>query len=83
MIKLLFDKMLLKGIHMDLREYLFKMRISKKEFAHHINYAPGYIVAICAGRLYPGRKMAEVIEHVTEGLVKVDELMKPRQDKQI
>ena len=61
---------------MDLREYLFRHRISVTAFSSQINYARTYISEIVNGVKKPGRKLAELIEKATNGEVKAEELLK-------
>lgn len=61
---------------MDLREYLFRHRISVKDFSERINYARAYISDIVNGGKKPGKKLAAIIEKATNGEVLAEELLK-------
>lgn len=61
---------------MDLREYLFRNRLTVTEFAKKINYGRTYINEIVSGNRTPGRKLAEAIEKATDGHVKAADLLK-------
>ncbi len=61
---------------MDLREYLFRNRLTITEFAHRINYGRTYVNAIVTGTRTPGRKLAEAIAQATNGEVKTENLTK-------
>jgi transcriptional regulator with XRE-family HTH domain len=60
---------------MELREYLFKKRITNKEFAEKVNYDKSYIGDVANGKKKPGKKLAKAIEKATNGEVTVEELM--------
>jgi len=60
---------------MDLREYLFRKRITNKDFAKLVRYDHSYIGEIINGKKKPGKKLARLIEEATNGEVTVDELM--------
>ncbi len=62
--------------NMDLREYLFRKRITVTDFAKKINYGRTYVNEIVSGNRTPGRKLAETIEKETQGEVTVAELLK-------
>jgi DNA-binding transcriptional regulator YdaS (Cro superfamily) len=59
---------------MDLREYLFRKRISLTEFSEQIGYARTYMSGVVNGKK-PGKKLAKAIEKATNGQVTVDELL--------
>jgi hypothetical protein len=60
---------------MNLREYLFRHKISVREFAHKINFAPAYVSRHLAGhRRYTG-KLALAIEQHTNGELKRDDIL--------
>lgn len=61
---------------MDLREYLFRKKMSVAQFGRNINYAPGYISRIIHNKKKPGKKLAKIIEKATDGEVKADELIR-------
>lgn len=58
---------------MDLREYLFRKRITATEFAKQINYSPHYLYAIIGGSVKPGRKFKEIVKQATNGEVIFEE----------
>jgi len=60
---------------MNLREYLFKKRITPTEFARAINYHPSYIQAIERGQKRAGMKLAKIISEATNGEVTVKEVL--------
>ncbi len=60
---------------MDLREYLFRKRITIAEFSRNINYTPEYVGSIIHKKMKPGKKLAKAIEKATNGEVTVEELM--------
>jgi DNA-binding transcriptional regulator YdaS (Cro superfamily) len=59
---------------MDLREYLFKTRISQTEFAKIVQTTRRYVNAISNSRYRPGPRLAKDIEAATNGAVTVAEL---------
>lgn len=60
---------------MNLREYLFKKRITPTDFARAINYHPSYLQAITRGERLPGKKLAKIISDATNGEVTIEELL--------
>jgi len=60
---------------MDLREYLFKKRMSVSDFAKKINFARTYISGIISGANKPSKKLAKIIEEATNGEVTAEELL--------
>lgn len=60
---------------MDLREYLFRNRLTVKEFSEKIKYQRTYISAVIHGKT-PGKKLASAIEEATAGEVKAKDLLK-------
>lgn len=61
---------------MDLREYLFRKRISVTDFGKMLNYSRAHLSKIIHGKQLPSRKLAEAIEKATHGEVKAIELLK-------
>lgn len=57
-------------MHMELREYLFKYRVTAVQFAQEIDYNYSYLVQITTGNRKPGKKLMKIIEKATDGLVK-------------
>lgn len=60
---------------MHLRDYLFKKRITKKEFGKNINYSARYVGHVAEGRIKPGIKFAKIVELATKGEVTADEIL--------
>jgi transcriptional regulator with XRE-family HTH domain len=60
---------------MDLREYLFRKKLTVTEFAKKINYGRTYVNEIITGNRTPGRKLAEAIEKETNGEVTIKDLI--------
>ena len=60
---------------MELREYLFRHRITVTELAKQINYERTYVNAVVTGSKKPGRKLAQAIEKATNGEVMARELL--------
>lgn len=63
---------------MDLREYLFKKKITVTDFSKEINYGRTYVNEIVTGNRTPGRKLAEAIEKATNGEVKAGDFLKKK-----
>lgn len=57
---------------MELGEYLFKNKITGRDFAKLVGYDYTYISAVKNGLKYPGRKMRERIAQATFGQVTFD-----------
>ena len=66
---------------MDLREYLFKKRITQVEFANRLEVSRGHLSQILNGTKHPSRKLAKKIEEETEGKVTAIELLFPENYK--
>lgn len=66
---------------MDLREYLFRKRISITDFAAKIRYNRVYLSKIINGSRIPGKKLAEDIEKATNGEVTAKELLHNTDEK--
>ena len=66
----------LLGANMNLREYLFVHRLSVKEFSETLGYSRTHLSAIVHGKFKPSKKLAQYIEKMTNGEVKVEDLMK-------
>jgi transcriptional regulator with XRE-family HTH domain len=60
---------------MDLREYLFRKKLTVTEFAKKINYGRTYVNEIITGNRTPGRKLAEALEKETNGEVTIKDLI--------
>lgn len=60
---------------MDLREYLFRKRITVTEFSNLIDYSRTHISEIMHGSRKPGKKVIRIIEKATNGEVKAEDLM--------
>lgn len=66
---------------MDLREYLFRNRMSQGEFAEKIGTTRRYVSAISTGYYRPGPRLAKDIEAATEGQVTVAEVRPEKPNK--
>ena len=62
---------------MNLREYLFKKRITQVDFAKRLGISRGHLGQILHGTKHPSRKLAKKIEEETEGKVTAVELLLP------
>lgn len=62
---------------MNLREYLFRMRITQVDFAKKLGISRGHLGQIIAGTKHPSRKLAKNIEDITNGQVTAVELLFP------
>ena len=65
---------------MDLREYLFRKKISVTDFGKIVNYSRAHISKIIHGKQQPSKKLAEAIEKATNGEVKAKDLLKTGND---
>ena len=54
---------------MDLREYLFRKKLTVTDFAKSIRYSPNYVMSVVRGAKTPGRKFKEIVEEATKGEV--------------
>lgn len=70
-----------REVMMDLREYLFRKRMSVTEFAKKINYTRTYVNNILTGTKKAGKKLAKLIEKETNGEVKAEELLKNKENE--
>lgn len=64
---------------MDLREYLFRNRISITDFAKQVNASRNHISGITNRAWKPGKYLALLIENVTNGEVTAEELLSDNQ----
>lgn len=63
---------------MNMREYLFKKKLTMIAFSRQIDYNPIYFRAVIAGRISLGEKLIRAIERETKGMVLAHEI----QDKE-
>lgn len=66
----------------NLREYLFKKRITQVDFAERLGISRGHLGQILHGTKHPSRKLAKKIEEETEGKVTAVELLLPENFKE-
>lgn len=65
---------------MDLREYLFKKRLTAKEFSDQVNLS--YMLVLKAKASEPiGRRAAVIIEKATNGHVTKEDLVFPKEQE--
>lgn len=67
---------------MDLREYLFRNRLTITDFGKKIDCPRAYLSQIVNGHKKPGKRLAKVIEDATNGEVTAQELLQTK-DKEI
>ena len=61
---------------MDLREYLFRKRISILDFSKIVECSRTHLSEMVHGRRIPSKRLARDIEKATNGEVTIEELMK-------
>lgn len=61
---------------MNLREYLFRQRISVQDFAEKLEYSRTHLSLIVNGKGKPSPRLAKSIERATNGEVTAQELLK-------
>lgn len=68
---------------MQLREWLFKNRITGSEFAKRLDFSRGHLYNYMAGRYRISKKLAKYIEEETNGEVTAKEALKynPKEKK--
>ena len=66
---------------MDLREYLFRKRLTVKEFSETLDYTRTHLSQIINGNRRPSKRLAKAIEELTEGEVTIHELLKKKNKK--
>ena len=64
---------------MNIREYLFKKRITQVDFAKRLGISRGHLGQILHGTKYPSRYLEKKIEEETGGKVMAVELLFPEQ----
>lgn len=69
------------GNKVDLREYLFRKRMSVVEFSQKINYSRNHVSEIMNGTKKAGRKLANIIEKETNGEVMAHEVMNVKKNE--
>ncbi|MEK7339172.1 MAG: helix-turn-helix transcriptional regulator [Candidatus Rhabdochlamydia sp.] len=62
---------------MKLAEYLFRMKMTKKDFAEKLGISRGHLQHILSGTKNPSVKLAKKIEEETRGKVSKAELLFP------
>lgn len=65
-------------VDMELREYLFRKRITISEFSKQINYTRTHISDIMSRKRKAGKKVAKIIEEATNGIVSAEEVLNPK-----
>lgn len=63
---------------MDLREFLFRKKISITDFAKELMISRNYLNQICLGNQIPSPRLARDIERATKGEVTAKELLKEK-----
>lgn len=63
---------------MDLREYLFRHRLSVVDFSKIIECDRAYLSKIVNGKLKPSKRLAKDIEEATNGEVTASELLEEK-----
>jgi len=63
---------------MNLREYLFRKRLSATEFARLIEYSRTQVSLVENERVKPSKRLAKIIERATDGNVSAEELLNPK-----
>lgn len=66
----------MEGNNMDLREYLFRHRISLTAFCEITGYSKAQLSAIKNEKRNPGPRLAKEIVRATNGIVTIQDLMK-------
>lgn len=61
---------------MDLREYLFRKRLTVKQLADKLEYSRTHLSQIVNGHIKPSPRLAKSIEKETDGEVTAEELLK-------
>jgi transcriptional regulator with XRE-family HTH domain len=64
---------------MRLSEYLFRMKMTKKDFAEKLGISRGHLQHILSGIKNPSVKLAKKIEDETGGKVTKEELLFPEE----
>lgn len=64
---------------MELREYLFRNRISITDFSKKVDFSRNYISQIALGYRKPSKKLAKLIEKETNGEVTLEELIRKQE----
>lgn len=67
---------------MELREWLFRKRMTVTELAKELGVSRPYLNSIVLGVKRPGPQLAKKIEEATNGSVKVLELLFPETKKE-
>jgi transcriptional regulator with XRE-family HTH domain len=70
-----FDNFTFKWRYMELREYLFRERLTVTAFAKQLGVSRNHINKIVNGHGRPGVALARLIEHETQGKVTAQEML--------
>lgn len=65
---------------MDLREYLYRHRMTVKTLSELLECSRTYLSEIINGKSFPSKRFAKDVERVTNGEVKAIELMAKKND---
>lgn len=65
---------------MDLREFLFRKRMTVTEFSKQLDCNRSYLSDIMHGSKKPGKRLAKEIERLTDGQVKAEDLSNIREE---
>ena len=60
---------------MQLREYLFRYKITQKKFAQQLGIHRDYLSRISSGKFKPSKHLALLIELITDHQVTVDDIV--------
>jgi hypothetical protein len=61
-----------------IKQYLSAHKITLMEAAYKLGIHYNHLAVICRGTTYPSRKLAERIEHYTDGAVKARDIINPK-----
>lgn len=65
---------------MDLREYLFRKKLSIKEFSELVDCSRTYISSIVHNKTTPSKRLAKSIEQATNGEVSAESLLEEKKE---
>lgn len=63
---------------MQLREFMLKNGLSAKDLADMLEYHVAYLRPVLNGKKNAGKKLARVVEKVTKGQVKYEDVLDPK-----
>lgn len=66
---------------MTIKQYLYDKRMHVKDFAILVDHSRSYVSGVLHGRIMPGKKFARIVEKITQGEIKAEEILTEQKDE--